>query len=69
MPRKPIGPQPMTPAQRKREQRSRDQTAIQERPAAEWTERQCLVVLSGTYGDALKREAWGQLGRLNGWSA
>lgn len=51
MPRTPTGPEAMTPAQRKREQRTRDQTAIMERPPAEWTQRQCIMVLSGNYGE------------------
>jgi len=69
MPRTPIGREAMTPAKRKQEQRIRDRTAIMEQPDSEWTERQCLMVLSGRYGHALQRGAWEQLGRLKGWNS
>lgn len=67
MPRKPIGPQAMTSAQRKREQRSRDRTMIMECDDEQWPERVCLLVLSGSYADAYKKAAWQQLGRIHGW--
>ncbi len=68
MPRKSIGPQAMSPAERKREQRTRDQTTVMETPSGQWSARICLYVLqSARYGDALKAGAWRQLGRLNGW--
>ena len=69
MPRSPIGPKAMTPAQRKREQRTRDKTAIMESPSSECTERQCLMVMQGAYGDDLQAAAWQQLGKLKGWLA
>ena len=67
MPRKRIGPEPMTAAKRKQEQRLRDRTTIMESPDTEWSERQCLMVLQGRYADVLQRGAWEQLGRLRGW--
>lgn len=56
----------MTAAQRKREQRTRQAEAIQERDSHEWTEAECLAVLSGTQwrGGAIDKAAWEQLGRL-----
>lgn len=70
MPRKPIGLEAMSPAQRKREQRSRDRTTVMETPSEQWSARVCLYVLqSARYVDALKAAAWRQLGELNGWEA
>lgn len=67
MPRKPIGPEPMDAAKRKREQRLRDKTAVIERESSEWTERQCLMVLNGGYGETMAEIAWHRLGKLKGW--
>lgn len=70
MPRKSIGPKAMDAAARKREQRARDMTTVMESPNEGWPERVCLLVLqSPRYGDVLKKGAWRQLGRLNGWEA
>jgi hypothetical protein len=58
----------MTPAERKRWQRSRDHAIATEQEPAEWPERVCLLVLqSSQYDDAIRRAAWKQLGRLKGW--
>lgn len=59
----------MTAAERKREQRTRQAEAIQERDSHEWTEAECLAVLTGTQwrGGAIDRGAWYQLGRLRGF--
>lgn len=60
----------MIAAARKREQRARDMTMIMEQDDSEWPTRVCLLVLqSPRYGDILKRAAWQQLGRLNGWES
>lgn len=69
MPRRSIGPQPMTNAQRKSEQRARDAAAIMELPPSQWPERIALQVLSqsGRYADALRQAAWHRLGELNDW--
>ena len=68
MPRKSIGPRVMSAAERKREQRARDMTAVMESRDEEWPARVCMLGLrSSRYGDVLKKAAWRQLGRLNGW--
>ncbi len=68
MPRKPIGHRAMSPAERKRDQRSRDRTTVMETPTEQWSTRICLAVLqSPRYGDALKAAAWRQLGIINRW--
>lgn len=56
----------MTAAERKREQRARQAEAIQERDSHEWTEAECLAVLTGNQwrGGAIDKAAWEQLGRL-----
>lgn len=70
MPRNPIGSRAMTPAERKREQRSRDRTTVMETALEDWSERICLAVLQcPDYGAALKAAAWRQLGRLHDWEA
>lgn len=66
-PRNPNGPGAMTAAERKRRQRTRDRAAISELPISQWSERQCLIVLNGHYGQPLQRAAWRQLGKLRGW--
>ena len=38
----------MTPAERKRKQRERQSEDIAVKPVHEWTEAECLMVLSGT---------------------
>lgn len=57
----------MTAAARKREQRARDRTAVQETDDNEWSERVCLLVLSEIYADILKQAAWRRLGVIRGW--
>jgi hypothetical protein len=67
--RKPIGNEPMTAAQRKREQRMRQDTRIMERDSHEWTEADCLRVLSQQKwrGTVMDKSAWEQLGKLRGY--
>lgn len=59
----------MDAAKRKREQRARQLTAIYERDSHEWTEAECLSVLTGKQwrGGAIDRAAWEQLGKLRGF--
>lgn len=59
----------MSAAERKREQRTRQAEAIHARESHEWTEAECLAVLTGTQwrGGAIDRAAWSQLGRLRGF--
>lgn len=60
----------MTPAERKRKQRERQSEDIAVKPAHEWTEAECLMVLSGTAwarGSPMDKGAWEQLGRLRGF--
>lgn len=56
----------MTAAERKRDQRARQAAAIYERDNHEWTESECLAVLTGSRwrGGAIDKAAWEQLGRL-----
>jgi hypothetical protein len=67
--RKPIGTRAMTAAERKREQRSRQETAIFEQGSEQWTEATCLQVLTSRRwrGGPLERAAWEQIGRLRGF--
>jgi hypothetical protein len=67
--RKPIGPRAMTAAERKREQRSRQETAVFEQDSGQWTEATCLQVLTSLRwrGGPIERTAWEQLGRLRGF--
>jgi len=56
-----------TTAQRKRDQRARDMTAIFEADSEAWTDSQCLMVLSGSRfpkGSPLQKAAWIQIGKL-----
>lgn len=64
--RKPIGPQAMTPAQRKREQRTSALTRIMECHSHEWKESDCLMVLQMAKfrNTPIARGAYDQLGRL-----
>lgn len=59
-----------TAAQRKRDQRASDMTAIAETPDDLWNERQCLSVLSSSMqkDSPLQKAAWTQLGRLRGFA-
>jgi hypothetical protein len=56
----------MDAAKRKREQRARQANAIQERDSHEWTDTECLSVLTAKQwrGGAIDRLAWEQLGKL-----
>ena len=66
---KPKGRMAMTAAQRKQEQRLRLAAHVAERDDAEWTEAECLWVLSGRRwrGTALDKAAWKRLGQLRGF--
>ena len=67
--RKPIGKEAMTPAQRKREQRTRQDTRIMECASHEWREADSLRDLSQKKwrDTVMDRNAWEQLGRLRGY--
>ncbi len=70
MGRKPIGEKPMTAKDRKQAQRERQWQRIHSLPAKEWTDAECLMLLSTTtykHGSLLDRDAWEQLGRLRGF--
>jgi len=58
-------------AERKRDQRARDMTAIFEIDSETWTEAQCfMVLLSGSRfkkGSPLQKGAWERLGKLRGF--
>lgn len=60
----------MDPAARKREQRARQITNINERDSHDWTESECMMVLSGPKwrDTVLALAAWRQLGKLRGFS-
>ena len=64
-----IGHEPMSAAKRKREQRTRQATAIQEKESTEWTDAECRAVLNGIRwrGGVLDKAAWKQLGKLRGF--
>ena len=66
---KPIGRHALTAAERKREQRLRMETHIAERDRHEWTEQECLKVLSSSQwrGTVMDNSAWDQLGLLRGF--
>jgi hypothetical protein len=60
----------MTPARRKREQLDRQWERVQTLPDTEWTDRECLMVLSTArypHGSPMDKGAWQQLGRLRGF--
>ena len=58
-----------TVAQRQREYRERQRASLVTRQSHEWTRRECLEALSGTYweNDAIGKAAWLQLGKLLGY--
>jgi hypothetical protein len=61
----------MTDAERKRFQRERQSQAIFEKPTEQWTDAECLKVLSETkwaHGSAMDKAAWQQLGKLRGFA-
>lgn len=67
--RKPSGTDAMSAAKRKREQRIRQAEAIQNRDNHEWTDAECLSILTGARwrGGAIDKGAWEQLGKLRGF--
>ena len=58
-----------TTAERQREYRERQRASLATRESHEWTRRECLEALSGTYreNDAIGKAAWLQLGKLLGY--
>ncbi len=72
MGRKPIGQKAMSAKDRKQEQRARQWKRINTVPDQEWTDAECLLVLSTTrygHGSPMDRAAWEQLGRLRGFDS
>jgi hypothetical protein len=70
MGRKPIGNKPMSARDRKAEQRARQWERINTVSDTEWTDADCLLVLSTTrypHGSAVDKGAWEQLGKLRGF--
>ena len=61
-----VGREAMSPAKRKREQRIRQAEAIQEKDSDNWSESECLSVLSGRQwrSGTIDKAAWLRLGKL-----
>ena len=57
-------------AKRKREQRIRQAEAVQDRDSHEWTDAECLAILTAARwrGGAIDKGAWEQLGKLRGFA-
>lgn len=62
--RKPLFSESMTPAQRKARQRREQDRFIMENDSEQWTESDCLRILTTKKFDAFHRFAWEQLGKL-----
>ena len=73
--RPPMGARSMTPAERKREQRSRQKTALMGaagdggKAEEDWTEQECIFALQDPKikGTPIAKAAWQQLGKLQGF--
>ena len=71
MGRKPIGTKAMSATERQREMTARKLTKIRETNDDEWTDAECLIVLSWKKvfppTSPLAKGAWVQLGKLRGF--
>ena len=65
--RKPLFSDSMTPAQRKAKQRREQDAFILENDSADWTESDCMRVLSTKKFNAMHKFAWERLGHIKGY--
>ena len=59
-----------TAAERQRDRRAKLATGVQEKPFTEWTDAECLAILTGRQwrGSEMAEAAWYRLGVLRGFS-